>query len=160
SSGSAFGSAAGSVVVRDGAVVDVSGGWGTYEAGMIRTTKLIDKYGHIVDIGNAGPNATYVGIYGGYVRNHERWGIVERWTNPLLKQSSRYVPGYTEGRDAGIVQVAAQALVLDGTLYGDAHAGEKQIAGGKAGSGKSSFSGDDRAVQGANSELPAGGALI
>ncbi len=149
------------VILREGAVIDMSGGWVTYEAGMIRSTLLIDRTGHVVDISKADPNGDYVGIADyGWVRNHPYWGLAETWSDPLGRDGLHYVPGYDEGMDAGIMQVAASALVLDATFYAKAYAGERQIASAKKGSGKSTFSGDDRAVQGANSELPAGGALI
>src|SRR5262249_19734093 len=131
-----------------------------YEAGMVRSTKLIDNRGNIVDIANADPNGIYVGIYNGWIRDHARWGIKESWINPLRRGSGHYVPGYREGRDAGIMQIATKALVRDGTFYAKAYAGGRQTAAGKAGTGKSSFSGDDRPVQGGGDELPAGGALI
>lgn len=148
------------VIFRDGGVIDISGGWLTYQAGMIRSTQLIDKNGHIVDISKANPNEVYVGIYNGWLRNHSRWGFSETWINPLGRTDSYWAAGYNEGRDAGIMQVAAPALVLDGVFHAQAFAGEKQLLAGISGTGKSTFAGDDRAVQGASSELPAGGALI
>ena len=148
------------VVVRQGAVIDVSGGWVSYEAGFVRSTQLIDSTGHVVDISQADPNANYIGIANGWMRDHAHWGLVDTWTSSLSRGGGRWVPGYNEGRDAGIMQIATKALVLDGTFYAQAHAGANQIAAGKAGTGKSSFSGDDRLVQGGSDELPAGGALI
>ncbi len=98
------------VILREGAVIDMSGGWATYEAGIIRSTQLIDSTGHIVDISRADPNGIYVGIYDGWMRNHSRWGVAETWRDPLGRSSGHYVAGYSEGRDAGILQVATSAL--------------------------------------------------
>ncbi|WP_454618595.1 filamentous haemagglutinin family protein [Bradyrhizobium cenepequi] len=148
-----------SVIVREGVVINMAGGWTTYQAGTIRTTKLIDQFGHVVDIGDADPNGVYVGIYGGWTRHHARWGITETWTNPLMRMD-RYVPEYTEGRDAGTLRVTGNALVLDGTLLAQAYAGSHQLADSQEGTGTSTVDGDQRAVQGSNGELPAGGALI
>ncbi|MFX8731551.1 hypothetical protein ABTM48_20295, partial [Acinetobacter baumannii] len=86
------------------------------------------------------PNANYIGIANGWMRDHAHWGLVDTWTSSLSRGGGRWVPGYNEGRDAGIMQIATKALVLDGTFYAQAHAGANQIAAGKAGTGKSSFS--------------------
>ncbi|HWV51692.1 filamentous haemagglutinin family protein [Pseudorhodoplanes sp.] len=148
------------VVVREGAVIDMSGGWLSYEAGFVRSTQLITATGHVVDISRADPNETYIGIANGWTRDHAHWGKVDTWSSTLGRTGGRWVQGYNEGRDAGIMQIATTALVLDGTFHARAYAGENQIAAGKAGTGKSAFSGDDRLVQGGGDELPAGGALI
>ena len=50
------------VIVKPGATIDVSGGWTTYQAGLTLTTELIDSAGHIVPIGQADPNVSYVAI--------------------------------------------------------------------------------------------------
>ena len=149
-----------SVVVGQGATINMSGGWATYQAGTIRTTRLIDRFGHIVDIGDADPNGVYVGIAGGWSRHSARWGITETWTNPFMRMNGRYIPEYTEGRDAGTLRATASALVLDGTLYAQAYAGSRQLADSQTGTGTSTINGDKRAIQGSNGELPAGGALI
>ncbi|MCK9913008.1 filamentous hemagglutinin family protein [Microbacteriaceae bacterium K1510] len=147
------------VIIRDGAVIDMSGGWVTYEAGRIRETRLVTASGGIVPISKASPYEVYVGIYNGWTRSSARWGISETWTNPL-KQGWRYEAEYTEGRDAGALLVSGHAVVLDGIVRGDAYAGRKQRQDSKTGSGTSTIDGDLRSVQGAFSELPAGGALI
>ncbi len=149
-----------SVVVRDGAVINTSGGWATYQAGTIRSTRLVDRFGHVVDIGDADPNGVYVGVHnGGYTVNHARWGIVEIFSSSLRKDG-RYVPEYTEGRDAGTLSAASVALLFDGVLNSQVYPGLRQRTASKTGTGKSAVAGDLRAVQGSNNELPAGGALI
>jgi hypothetical protein len=77
---------------------------------------------------------TYVGIYGGFTRNHARWGISETWTNPLIS-TTRYEPGYYEGAAAGSLSIAGQpnnvwggAVYFDGTMVADTVNGERQIA--------------------------------
>ncbi len=149
-----------SVIIRDGATIDVSGGWVRYQGGTVRSTQLVDQYGHIVDIADADPNRTYVALASGFTRSSDRWGIVQTWANPFNKSGLRYVPEYTEGRDAGVLRIVTNALAFDGTLMGNAYAGVQQIADGKEGTGSSSIEDDERLVQGATSELPAGGALI
>lgn len=154
-----------SALVRNGAVIDISGGWLRYEGGVVRTTQLIDKSGRIVDISNADPHgdfeSTYVGIYNGWIRNHPQWGVVDTWSSSLSRYSNgHYMPEFTEGKDAGALRIVAPAMALDGTLLADAYAGAMQTASGKAGTGTPSISGDQRRIQGSGSELPAGGALI
>jgi filamentous hemagglutinin family protein len=147
------------VVVREGAVIDMSGGWVRYQAGNIRETNLVTRDGRIVPIGAANPDEVYVGIAGGFTRSNARWGVTQTWANPL-KKDSHYEVEFTEGRDAGVLRAAANALVLDGTLHAQAYAGTRQLANAQTGTGKPSITGDLRAVQGSNSELPAGGALL
>lgn len=146
-------------VVEKGAVVDLSGGWVRYQAGTVRTTKLIAANGRVVDIGAADPGAEYVGIHQGFTVAHPRWGKVETYSSPFVS-GSRYVGEYTEGRDAGTLTVKAPAAVLEATLLGQAFAGARQIAGGVAGTGGPATYGDLRATQAAASQLPAGGMLF
>lgn len=142
-----------------GSVIDMSGGWTHYQAGTIRTTQLVDQFGRIVDIGDADPNAVYVGIAGGFTRNHAHWGVIETWFDPR-SSGSRYVEAFTEGRDAGAMTVSASALVLDPIVLADSYAGSRQRADSKAGTAVSSVTGDLRALQSSSTQLPAGGALI
>ena len=72
---------AGDVTVKAGAVIDLDGGWVTYQAGWVKTTELIDASGNIVNIGQANPDDTYIGIYNGFTSVQARWGVVgkELW---------------------------------------------------------------------------------
>lgn len=148
------------VVVRDGASIDISGGWVTYEAGRIRSSRLIDSTGRIVDIADADPNSTYVGVFNGFIIDHKRWSVRETWSGALRPDASRFEAGYIEGRDAGSVRVGARTVGFDGRLFADAFPGEQQIADGREGRGTSKIKGDDRRVQKSGGELPAGGALM
>ncbi|MBV9992137.1 MAG: filamentous hemagglutinin family protein [Alphaproteobacteria bacterium] len=147
------------IIVKTGATIDVSGGWVTYEGGFVQTTQLIAINGQIVDIGNADLNGLYIGIDNGFMRNQARWGVSESWASPLL-QGGHYEGTYTEGRDAGALTLKGSTIVLDGTLYGDAYAGMRQIGDSHLGSAASSVYGDFRKVQGAPSQLPSGGFLF
>src|SRR3546814_5765462 len=49
--------AAPDVVVKPGAVIDISGGWVRYEAGRVQTSRLVTAEGAVVGIGAADPNA-------------------------------------------------------------------------------------------------------
>jgi filamentous hemagglutinin family protein len=147
------------VIVKAGAIVDVSGGWVTYQAGQVHTTQLVDASGHIIDIGHADPSDIYIGIYAGFTVNHPHWGIVETYANSI-HSGSYYQPQYSEGRDAGSLTVKGSAAAIDGTVYAQAFPGEEQLLNGDAGTGTSTVYGDERAVQAAPSQLPAGGFLF
>ena len=151
--------AAPNVIVKSGAVIDISGGWVTYQAGTVHTTQLIDASGRIIDIGNADPNDVYVGIYNGFTVDHTHWGITETYASGL--RSGTYTQTeYTEGRDAGSLTVEGSAAAIDGTVYAQAFPGVRQLSDSVIGTGTSSVYGDERPVQAAPSQLPAGGFLF
>ena len=150
---------AGDVTIKSGAVVDLDGGWVTYQAGWVKTTELIDAAGSIVNIADANPNDTFIGIYGGFVDYQPRWGVAQTYSDPLL-QGPHYVGQYTEGRDAGSLTIKGSVDVLDGTVYANAFPGAAQLADAQAGTAKSSVYGDQRAMQAAPSQLPLGGFLF
>jgi hypothetical protein len=149
---------ASSIIIKAGAVIDFAGGWVTYQAGTIRQTELVTATGELIPIGMADPNGVYVGIYNGFTVDHSHWGVSETYVSPLLS-GSYYQAAYTEGRDAGSLTLASSIVVPDGTFYGQAFPGAEQIANGQIGTGTPTVSGDSRALQAANSQLPAGGFL-
>ncbi|WP_445489680.1 filamentous haemagglutinin family protein [Rhodopseudomonas sp. RCAM05734] len=146
--------------LRAGSVINASGGWASFAAGTIRTTRLLDQFGRSVDIGDADPSVVYVGIAnGGFTRNHAHWGFSETWAD-TLRLNGQFIPAFTEGRDAGVLTATAAALIIDSAISTQVYAGKRQLADSKTGSGTSSVAGDLRAVQSSNGQLPAGGALI
>lgn len=146
------------VIVKPGASIDISGGWVTYAAGLVKTTRLIDANGEVVDISNANPNDTYIGIYTGYTASHTRWGVSETYADPI-QTGDHYEAAYTEGRDAGSLTIKSSAVALDGSIYANAFAGSQQILGAQAGTAASTRYGDGRLLQAAPSQLPSGGFL-
>ncbi|HTT83936.1 MAG TPA: filamentous hemagglutinin family protein [Rhizomicrobium sp.] len=147
------------VTVKSGAVIDLDGGWVTYQAGWVKTTELIDSSGNIVNIGDANPDDTYVGIYDGYTVTQSRWGVSQTWSDPLLTQG-QYEAAYTEGRDAGTLTLKSSVVVLDGSVYAHAFPGPMQLEDAEVGTGTSGVYGDARNVQAAPSQLPVGGLLF
>ncbi|WP_213285445.1 filamentous haemagglutinin family protein [Bradyrhizobium sp. sGM-13] len=143
--GSIFISSSGSIVTRTGSILDVSGGSVRYADGWVKTTKLLGADGRIYDIGDARPDQAYVAFAGGFTRSHDRWGITETWTSRFGKTGARYERGYTEGRDAGSIQLyAAEGIVLEGSYWGGVVVGERQAATGKyAKAGSLTFGGKD-----------------
>lgn len=116
----------GDIVAAEGSRIDVSGGQVHYAGGVVQTSQLVTADGRVVDIGAADPNRIYQGVSASqYQKVHSRWGVVETFARPGI---GLYEAGYVEGRDAGTVQFAAPRLVLNGTLRGEAVAGELQRA--------------------------------
>ncbi|WP_114392891.1 filamentous haemagglutinin family protein [Oleisolibacter albus] len=147
------------VVIKQGASLDVSGGWTRFEGGPVRTTKLIAADGSIVDIGSADPNVQYVGIYTGTTVTQPRWGVSTTYGDPLSNIYRQTSP-YALGADAGAVLIYGSSQVLDGTLYGEAYAGRIQASLGKEGTARSGLTGDRRHMQGSSDELPADALLV
>lgn len=120
-------SAGDAAVVREGSIIDVSGGWTNYQGGTVATTRVISN-GQIVDISQATPDQVYSGIYTGNSSVvHSKWGVVENFNRALAPAGTRYQEGYTQGADGGSVTITAPAIVLDGTLRGNTVAGGNQI---------------------------------
>jgi filamentous hemagglutinin family protein len=147
------------VTVKAGAIIDLTGGWVTYQAGWVQTTELIDATGNIVNIGDANPNDTYIGVYNGFTAIQARWGVAQTFADPLLS-GRQYEGQYNEGRDAGSLTLKGSSIVLDGTVYAQAFPGAVQLADAQRGTGTSGVYGDGRLVQGAPSQLPSGGFLF
>jgi filamentous hemagglutinin family protein len=150
--------AAPDIVVKPGAMIDVSGGWVSYQAGWVRTSRLINTSGEVVDIADANPNTAYIGVYTGYTASQPRWGISQSYADPI-QSGLHYEGAYTEGRDAGSLTILGSVVALDGTVHANAFAGVQQLLGAKPGTAASSIYGDSRALQATGSQLPAGGYL-
>lgn len=112
----------GDILFRDGARMDVSGGSLRYLDGYGQTSRLLYQGGS-VDISEATPDRVYDSIVGQYVRRYEKWGVTEIIRTPEERQ---FYTGYREGRNAGKVEFAANALVLNGDLVGNTTAGVYQ----------------------------------
>lgn len=145
-----------SVHVAPGAVIDISGGWVNYAAGSIKTSKLITNDGRVVDISQANPNDIYVGVAEGFSSVQPRFGVLTTFLNPTT-ETRRYDQSYDEGRDAGALAVNAPAVAIDGTIFGNAFAGARQINQSDRPSALSQNNG--RPTQRTRYELPSGGAL-
>jgi filamentous hemagglutinin family protein len=142
-------------IARD-SKIDFSGGWVTYAAGQVRTSRLITNDGRIVDISEANPNDVYVGVAEGFTEIQPRFGVVRAHLNAPAS-GQRFDPAYDEGRDAGMLTIAAPAVLVDGDFYGNSFAGARQVAQGDRPSITSPQ--NARALQATSYELPAGGAL-
>lgn len=117
--------AEGSVAVREGSVLNFSGGNVTYLGGQINTTRLMSQ-GVVYDIGDADPLMTYDGIYGEYSKTDPKWGETTTWTLDGPFSVSRYEQGYVEGRNAGSLQINSSNVLLKGDLFGQTTIGRTQ----------------------------------
>ena len=88
-----------------------------------------------INIADADPNDTYVGIAGQFSIDHSHWGVTQNFSESLLGGSS-FEPDYIQGGNAGTLNVfGAQAVVLDGAMTAEAFPGLKQTEAGLAPSG-------------------------
>ncbi|MCW1911936.1 filamentous hemagglutinin family protein [Luteolibacter sp. GHJ8] len=127
-------SAGGSVVIRDGSTIDVSGGWTDFTGAVVRTTQVISN-GQLIDIANATPDQVYSGIYTGTSNIvHSKWGVVEGFHQALAPNGQRYQQGYTQGANAGGLSISAPSIALDGNLVGNTVQGTNQVRSGSTGS--------------------------
>jgi filamentous hemagglutinin family protein len=146
------------ITIASSATLDISGGWVTYLPGIVRTSRLLTADGRVVNIGNADPNDIYTAVGDGYTEVQSAFGISRNYTSSIL-QGARYESGYDEGRDAGALIVASSAATLDGTIYGDAFAGVRQLSDAVHATASATFAGDTRKLQAATTQLPTGAYL-
>jgi len=148
------------VTLNTGALIDVSGGWVTYQGGRIKTSQLLTTDGRVVDIGNASLSETYLSLYSGASLKHGHWGVVETWKTIRGGYSSRFTPSYSEGRDAGTVTIKTAQAIIEGSINAAAHPGQNQLTQGTVGTGTSAVYGDLRSLQGSKTERPSDGMLL
>jgi len=114
----------GDVVLQQGATVDVSGGQTVYDGGFLQTTQLVGANGQLYDIGTADPLRTYTDVFNPTLtKTYDKWGVKEVFSTP---GTGHYEAGYVQGAQAGSVQFAAPAMVLNGSLVGHAINGPAQ----------------------------------
>ncbi len=142
--------------IAAGSLLDVSGGWVHYNAGTVRTSKLLTSDGRIVDISQADPNDSFVAVGDGFTDVQAAFGVSRTYANSVL-QGSHAEAAYDEGRDAGSLVIASPAARLEGSIYGQVFAGAQQIGKSKQGSAVSTIVGDPRKLQASKYELPSGG---
>jgi hypothetical protein len=106
-----------SIVVRNGATIDVSGGYYRNGGGMVQTTRLL-KNGHLVNAADALPDQIYDGIYTGtFSVAHSRWGVTRTFATPWMT-GKHYEQGYLQGANGGSLKMTAASMAIDGELLG------------------------------------------
>jgi hypothetical protein len=114
-----------SIVLRDGATIDVSGGTYRYEAGMVQTSRLM-QFGRLVEIADAQPDQIYDGIFTGQFTNTSaRWGVSETFSVPWML-GEHFEESTIGGARGGSVALTAPSMAIDGELLGMTVEGPRQ----------------------------------
>ncbi|MGH6612750.1 filamentous haemagglutinin family protein [Sphingomonas sp.] len=125
------------VVAERGATFDISGGSLNYAAGSVPFSRLLDADGRLRDIGDASAFTQFLAVGNAQVVKHARWGAhyTEIYSNPLFSRgnSARWEDGYTVGRDAGKLIIAAPTVVLEADILADVVRGNRQTLARPAG---------------------------
>lgn len=119
------------IVIKDGAVLDISGGSMRYAGGYMQSTRMMGSDGRMYDIGQAPAGVKMLSIGDAFVRSHERWGeaYTKVYGRPLFSggRSARWEDGYTVGRDAGVITLSAPTVLMQGQIMADVIIGERQV---------------------------------
>jgi filamentous hemagglutinin len=128
SGGTATFESEGDVVIGNGATINVSGGKTTYDGGAFQTSLLVGTNGQLYGIGTANPSLPYTGVVNPtFTQTFNQWGVQTIVATPGLTQ---YEAGYVQGAPAGMISIAAPALVVQGSLIGTATNGILQRSSG------------------------------
>jgi filamentous hemagglutinin len=115
----------GDVVLREGSVLDVSGGTIRYTDGFGAETRLMGADGRVYPLSQASPDRVYTGFADRFTTGSSKWGTVVTYQ---ASRGRQFQPGYTEGQPAGTITLNAPSLVMEGDLRGAAQASEGQRA--------------------------------
>lgn len=116
-----------SIVINEGAGIDVSGGWMTYEGGRVKTTRVLYK-GQLINIEDATPDRLYDGIYSPKsYQTHAKYGVIKAFSNALAPTGEHYEQSYLQGAAGGSLSLSAPAMVLEGDLMGQTVNGPRQV---------------------------------
>ncbi|MDY6989270.1 MAG: filamentous hemagglutinin family protein [Thermodesulfobacteriota bacterium] len=124
---------AGDIIMRDGALIDFSGGGVRYKEGYQDTTKLL-AYNKIYDIRDAPEWIQYDAVLGMHENKHTRFGVIEAYPGIYCGGATplrNYAAAYVEGHDAGSLTLVARQMILDGTLDGSGFSGLYQTEVGE-----------------------------
>jgi filamentous hemagglutinin len=119
---------AGDIVQCQGAALKFNGGRTNYAAGPAQTTKLVAGR-QVYDISEAPQWLQYDHILGSWEKRYRRFGIVEHYDGSYFGGSGPVMdlsPAYSEGADAGRLELMARRVALDGALEGYTYVGPYQ----------------------------------
>ncbi len=108
----------GSVLMNEGARLDVSGGRIKWEGGIVRTSQLLGADGKIYDISEADRNRAYVAVMDKQTVKDMRWGTEASYSFFGLGAIGSPEAAYVEGKDAGSVSIVTPRAVIDGVIDG------------------------------------------
>ncbi|UBS33867.1 filamentous hemagglutinin family protein [Altererythrobacter sp. N1] len=125
--------AAKEVIAQEGAVFDISGGSLDYQAGWVRSSRIMGADGKLYDIGRAPAGMEMIAYGNAFTQKHERWGeaYTEVYSHPLFSSRSyaRWEDGYSVGRDAGRLILSAPTVLMEGEVVAEVINGEWQTKG-------------------------------
>ncbi|MGJ7543777.1 filamentous haemagglutinin family protein [Variovorax sp. LT1R16] len=125
----------GSLVLREGSVLDVSGGSLNFSGADVPVSYVIDEGGRYVPVGRAAFGNLYRGLGGQFTSSHPRWGVSETFASMVLGRTWRREAGYTEGQAAGTITLIAPRMAVEGDLLainqGTTRRVEQSPVGGK-----------------------------
>ncbi len=114
-------------IMKDGSVIDVSGGSITYEEGYVYTTLIRQLDGTVIDIREANPDTVYMGLASQWTDYDTKWGKSTSYYIPLISSArGQYEESYVEGANAGSVNIWAADGVYQGAFLGDVVVGKYQ----------------------------------
>lgn len=107
---------AGEVLVGEGSLIDVSGGFVQYAPGEVRTSMVFTPNG-LVGIQDARPDQVFLSVNGSLEVNYDRWGVTDSFVLiPEQASGGGREPGYVEGKDAGTIAISGAQALVSGTL--------------------------------------------
>ncbi len=126
--------AGGSVVLRPGATLDVSGGVLQHEAGFVRTTRLV-RGRYLYDMHRATPDVLYDRVYNGRSSSvSSKWGVTRTYAHALAPLGGFMQQTYLAGAPGGNLNLTAGSMVLEGNLLGRTVQGPRQMDAAERGS--------------------------
>ena len=114
--------------MRQGAVIDFSGGGMSYAAGSFGTTKLVSG-NRIYNINSASASVQYDAILNSQTFTNAKYGVTTTFEGIYYGGAvpvQDYSPAYVVGDRAGSLALLANQVVLDGTILGKATWGQYQ----------------------------------
>ncbi len=118
----------GEAILENGATVNLSGGSLAYQGAVVQSSQ-VGANGKFVDVANAVSTTRYTSLPNQLVVDYGRWNRKETYGTGAT--SSRYVQGYTEGKNAGTLGVQSLGPVyLQADVLGNTTVGNRQRASG------------------------------
>jgi len=115
-----------SIVVRRGAVLDVSGGLIEYQGGKVQTTRLLSG-SRVIDVADATPDISYDDVFTGQSTRTSKWTLPKVYANPLAPIGGYTEDAHVEGASGGDLSLTAASLVLEGELLGRTFKSSRQL---------------------------------
>jgi filamentous hemagglutinin family protein len=144
----------GDIVVREGAVLDLSGGGLRYAPGPADVTWLVSEDRRVFDFSTAPKDLRYIGVLDRYERTDKQWGVTELFINLLPGRLGLAGPSF-EGAAGGTLSVVAPVAVLAGDIRKQVSAHPDQVAANRLPAGARLVVGNSGNIEIAGVQQPA-----